>query len=132
MSILRSQRGANPFTMVAGMALMMSLMAYSVNQMQNEDGNVEAIQKAKDAACAQQRAQTSRDILLYWVDHPTDTNPTVEKLAESGIEIPLCPEDGDYEIYGRHVLCTFHSFQDEFDEAEKKLAEATAKKKSRL
>ncbi len=129
MSVIRSQRGSNPLTMMAGIALMMSLMAYSVNQMQNEEGNVEAIEKAKDAACATQRAQTSRDILLYLVDNPTDTNPTIDHLAKSGIEIPVCPDEGEYEIYGRHVLCTFHSYQDEFEEAERELAEAQQKNK---
>ena len=127
MSILRSQRGSNPLTMLAGITLMMSLMAYSVNQMQNEDGQVEAIEKAKDAACATQRAQMSRDILLYWVDNPNDTNPTIDNLANNGIEIPPCPDEGDYEIYGRHVLCTFHNYEDEFEEAERKLAEAKEK-----
>jgi hypothetical protein len=109
--------------MLAGIALMMSLMAYSVNQMQNEDGKLEAIEKAQDAACATQRAQMSRDILLYWVDHPTNKNPSTGDLANAGIEIPACPNEGEYEIIGRHVLCTFHSYEDEFESAERELAQ---------
>ncbi len=128
MSVLRSQRGSNPLTMIAGIALMMSLMAYSVTKMQNEDGKIEAIDKAKDAACATQRTQMSRDIVLYLVDHPTETRPSVENLERSGIEIATCPNEGDYEIYGRHVLCTFHSYEDEFEEAAAALAKADTKK----
>ncbi len=128
MSVLRSQRGSNPLTMIAGIAVMMSLMAYSVTKMQNGDGKIEAIDKAKDAACATQRTQMSRDIVLYLVDHPTETRPTVENLERSGIEIANCPNEGDYEVYGRHVLCTFHSYEDEFEEAAEALAKVESKK----
>ena len=116
---LRSQRGASPLSMMLGVALMMGLMAYSVKQMQGpEGGSLEAVDKAKEAACATQRAQLARDIVMFQVDYP-DVKPTIELLERAGTEIPPCPEHGEYEIHGRKVLCTVHSYKDEFEAAER-------------
>lgn len=123
MSIIRSQRGANPLTMVFGLAFMMGLMAYSVKQIQTEDGKVEAVEKAKEAACATQRAQMTRDIVMFQVDYP-DIEPSVPLLEKAGTEIPVCPEKGDYHIYGKTVLCTAHNYEDEFEDAERKVVAA--------
>jgi len=123
----RSQRGGSPLQMLAGILVMMGLSAYSMQQMQTTraDGTkgVEAIDRAKEAACATQRAQMSRDIVMFLVDYP-GLKPSVALLEKAGTEIPLCPDEGDYEIYGRHVLCTHHSYTDEFEAAEKELKEA--------
>lgn len=120
MSIIRSQRGANPLTMVFSIALMMGLMAYSMKQMQNEEGNVAAIENAKEAACATQRSQMARDVVMFLIDYP-DVQPTTALLEKAGTEIPPCPEKGEYHIYGKTVLCTAHNYEDEFADAEAKM-----------
>ncbi len=109
-TILRSQRGVNTMSLLLGVGMMAALAAFSMKQMQQDGGGVQAINRANDVACKTQRSQLKRDLVVFQFDHPSNP-PTIEAMEKSGIEIPVCPEEGYYEIAGADVDCSIHSYE---------------------
>ncbi len=123
MSDVRSQDGPSPLLMLVALVSMMCVMAYSVRNIEDLGGKVETIAQAGTSACSMQREQVMQDILLYWVDHPTDA-ATRENLANAGYSVEACPDGGEYEVFGRKVLCSLHSGQEDYEAAERAVADA--------
>ncbi len=123
MSDFRWQDGPNPLLMLVALVSMMCVMAYSVRNIEDSGGKVETVARVRASACSMQRAETMDDILLFWVDHPTDA-ATRENLARAGYSVEACPDGGEYEVFGHKVLCSLHSGQEDYEAAERAVADA--------
>ncbi len=66
------------------------------------------IDRGSDTACTANRQVLETQIQMWMISHPGET-PTIEKLKQSGVNVPTCPAGGTYTIDSNYkVHCSKH------------------------
>lgn len=105
-----NQRGSTFVSVLFTMLIAVGLyfLYFEVHKIKSDKATGQhAIQQSQGAACRANRQLIEREIRMWQANRPNE-QPTFDDLRRERLRVPSCPEDGQYDIDGRHVTCSKH------------------------
>lgn len=107
----RSEAGFG-FAAVLMALLIAAVLYFGYFKMQDTRGGqatrITALDTTRDVACRSNRQTIERAIVMWSVNHDGEA-PSLNGLAQDGIDVPSCPEGGTYSLAGNSVHCSKHN-----------------------
>lgn len=105
---LQGQRG---FYLIGLLMVLVIMLILAGNQVGKKAQNVKRpISKSKEAACSLNRSAFLTNVRMWSMSHMGE-KPTRENLERDGVQIPGCPEGGNWTLSqdGQTVYCSIHA-----------------------